>query len=145
MTRNKNERRKVFTWGHRLCGACPGFFPGACAPYPQAIERFQNYIKLSGDNPSIQISLGKADALAGQREKAQAILKRLETTKEYVSPEELATFYVVLGEREKAFASIEKAYAAHDPQLQYLGTDPDLDPLRSDPRFADLMRRVGLN
>jgi len=68
----------------------------------------------------------------------------LETTKEYVSPEELACLYIDLGEREKAFASLEKAYAAHDLQLQYLGTEPDLDPLRSDPRFADLMRRVGL-
>jgi len=68
----------------------------------------------------------------------------LETTKEYVSPEELVCLYIDLGEREKAFASLEKAYAAHDLQLQYLGTEPDLDPLRSDPRFADLMRRVGL-
>jgi hypothetical protein len=80
----------------------------------------------------------------GQREKARAILKQAETTKEYVSPEELANLYADLGERERAFASLEKAYAAHDLQLQNLGTDPDLDPLRSDPRFADLMRRVGL-
>ncbi len=84
------------------------------------------------------------DRLFHQRERARAILKQLETTKEYVSPEELACLYIDLGEREKAFASLEKAYAAHDLQLQYLGTDPDLDPLRSDPRFADLMRRVGL-
>ena len=59
-------------------------------------------------------------------------------------PKRLACLYIDLGEREKAFASLEKAYAAHDLQLQYLGTEPDLDPLRSDPRFADLMRRVGL-
>jgi TolB-like protein/Tfp pilus assembly protein PilF len=112
--------------------------------YPEAMAAFQKYIKLSGDDPSVQVSLGKAYAQAGQREKAQAILKRLETTKEYVSPEELANLYTALGEREKAFASLEKAYAAHDLQLQFLRSEPDLDPLRSDPRFADLMRRVGL-
>ncbi|HBB97364.1 MAG TPA: hypothetical protein DC054_18450 [Blastocatellia bacterium] len=112
--------------------------------YPEAIAAFQRYIKLSGDDPSIQVSLGKAYAAAGQREKAVALIKRLETTKEYVSPQELATFYAVLGEREKAFSSLEKAYDARDLQMQYLGTDPDLDPLRSDPRFDDLMRRVGL-
>ena len=121
-----------------------GYAYAAKRMYPEAIAAFQEYIKLSGDDPSVQVSLGKAYALAGQRVKAQAILKRLETTKEYVSPEELANLYVTLGEREKAFASLEKGYAAHDLQLQYLGTDPDLDPLRSDPRFQDLMRRVGL-
>ena len=121
-----------------------GYAYAAKRMYPQAIERFQKYIQLSGDDPSIEVSLGKAYALAGQREKAQVILKRLETTKKYVSPEELANLYVQLGEREKAFASLEKAYVAHDLQLQYLGSEPDLDPLRSDPRFGDLMRRVGL-
>ena len=49
-----------------------------------------------------------------------------------------------LGEREQAFASLEKAYAAHDPNLQYLGVEPAFDSLRSDPRFQDLVRRVGL-
>ena len=56
----------------------------------------------------------------------------------------MATLYVAQGEREQAFAALEKAYEAHDLQLQYLGVDPALDPLRSDPRFQDLLRRVGL-
>jgi hypothetical protein len=63
----------------------------------------------------------------------------------YVSPGELAILCVALGERERAFASLEKAYAAHDLQLQYLGgVEPAYDTRRSDPRFADLLRRVGL-
>jgi hypothetical protein len=68
----------------------------------------------------------------------------LQTSKEYVSPAELTVLYAALGEREQAFASLEKAYAAHDLQLQYLGADDSFDSLREDARFKDLMRRVGL-
>jgi len=112
--------------------------------YREAIAAYQEAIKLGGDGPSTQIYMGAAYAKAGERERAQAILKQLETSKEYVSPGELAILYVALGEREQAFTSLEKAYAAHDLQLQYLGVDPAFDSLRSDPRFADLLRRVGL-
>jgi hypothetical protein len=56
----------------------------------------------------------------------------------------LGVIYVALGEREQAFASLEKAYAAHDNQLKYLGVEANYDSLRSDPRFQDLLRRVGL-
>ena len=112
--------------------------------YPEAIAAYQKFIKLSGDDTGVQISLGVAYASAGQRERAQAILKRLETTKEYVSPGEVANLYAALGEREQAFASLERAYAAHDPQLGSLGVDPAFDPLRTDPRFDDLIRRIGL-
>ena len=100
--------------------------------------------QVGDDTSSTQIYLGAAYARAGGREKAQAILKRLQTSKEYVSPGGLAALYAALGGREQEFASLEKAYAAHDLQLQYLGVDPSLDTLRSDPRFTDLLRRVGL-
>jgi serine/threonine protein kinase/TolB-like protein/Flp pilus assembly protein TadD len=122
-----------------------GYTYAAKRMYPEAIAAYQQFIKLSGDDSSMQVFLGIAYAKSGQRAKALAILKRLQTKKEYVSPGELADLYVALGEQEQAFASLEKAYSAHDLQLQYLGVDQDLDPLRSDPRFADLMRRVGLS
>ena len=66
------------------------------------------------------------------------------TRVDLVSPAELAALYTTLGEDDRAFASLEKAYAAHDVQLQYLRVDPMLDGLRPDPRFQDLLRRVGL-
>jgi serine/threonine-protein kinase len=112
--------------------------------YAEAIASYQEVIKLGEAGPGIQIYLGAACAKAGERERALLILKRLETKKEFVSPGELAVLYLALGEREKAYASLEQAYAVHDSQLQFLGVDPSFDPLRSDPRFQDLMRRVGL-
>jgi len=112
--------------------------------YREAISAYEEAIKMGGVGPSIQISLGDAYAKAGERKRAQAILKRLQTSESYVSPGELATLYVALDEREQAFTSLEKAYSAHDLQLQYLGVDPSFDGLRGDPRFQDLVRRVGL-
>jgi hypothetical protein len=82
--------------------------------------------------------------MSGKRKEALTLLKKLKTTKEYVSPAELATLYVGLGDQEEALQSLERAYAAHDLQLQYLKVEPHYDSLRSDPRFTDLMRRVGL-
>jgi hypothetical protein len=93
----------------------------------------------------VRISLGAAYARAGDRDRARAILEQLETGRRYVSPGELAILYAALGERERAIASLERAYAEHDLQLQYIGADPAFDGLRNDPRFADLLRRVGLS
>jgi len=56
----------------------------------------------------------------------------------------LAILYAALNEREEAFASLEKACATRDPSVQYLGVDPAFDSLRSDARFANLVRRIGL-
>lgn len=116
----------------------------AMGQYPEAIAAYKEGMRLGDDGTSARIYLGHAYARAGRLEKARAILKELQRTRQYVSPAELAILYVGLGEREQAFASLERAYAAHDLQLQYLGVDPAFDPLRPDPRFADLMRRVGL-
>lgn len=112
--------------------------------FREAINEYLEAIKLGGDTPTDQIYLGAFYAKAGDRGKAQQILKRLQTTDEYVSPGELAVLYTALGERDQAFASLEKAYASHDLQLGNLRVDASFDSLREDPRFKDLMRRVGL-
>jgi len=56
----------------------------------------------------------------------------------------IAITYVALGEKDAAFAELEKAYQEHDWYLPRLKTDPFMDPLRDDPRFKDLVRRIGL-
>ena len=61
-----------------------------------------------------------------------------------VSSYNVALIYIGLGEKDRAFDSLEKAYKERSDLLVYLKVDPRLDTLRSDPRFADLMRRIGL-
>ncbi len=111
--------------------------------YREAIDVFLQRERL-GNIPSYdKMYLGIAYVGAGQREKAQAILEEFEKSKEYISPGELPILYVALGERDKAFELLEKAYAAHDLQLQNLKIEFGFDPLHDDPRFKDLLRRVG--
>ena len=112
--------------------------------YAEAVAELQEISRLEGDNSYIQTYLSAIYARSGKRDQAQAILKQLEMSKEDVSPFGLAALYANLGERDKAFASLEKAYAAHDSQLRTLKYEALFDPLRDDPRFHDLLRRVGL-
>lgn len=114
--------------------------------HAEAIAAYQKLpTPVDGDPPIDFIYLGAIYARAGEREKAQALLKRVLTSRKYVSPGALAILYAGLGEREQVLAALEKAYAEHDIQLIFLGVDPNFDSLRDDPHFQDLMRRVGLS
>jgi TolB-like protein/Tfp pilus assembly protein PilF len=135
------EIDRTYSYPYVLLGytyAAQGRFSDAIASYQEAIKRGRS-------TPSTQIFLGAAYARAGDRERARAILKELQTGGEYVSPGELAVLHAALDDKGQAFASLERAYDAHDPQLQYIGVSPAFDSLRSDPRFTDLVRRVGLS
>jgi tetratricopeptide (TPR) repeat protein len=121
-----------------------GYTYAAKGMYPQAITEYQRQISLDGETTSTLCYLGYALAQSGKRSEAQAILDKLKSTKEYVSPAELAVLYNGLGDKVGALASLERAYEAHDLQMQYLKVDPHYDSLRSDSRFQDLIRRVGL-
>jgi len=63
----------------------------------------------------------------------------------YISPGSIALIYAALGDKDQAFAWLEKADKGRDGILARLKVDPRFDSLRSDPRFADLVRRVGLS
>ena len=97
-------------------------------------------------NRSLLAALAYAYAKSGRRQEAETVLNRwkeLEKTK-YVSNYWLAVTYAALGEKDAAFAELEKAYLAHDWFLQRLKVDPFTDPLRDDPRLDDLVKRIGL-
>jgi tetratricopeptide (TPR) repeat protein len=100
---------------------------------------------LQSDSPMLA-QAGYAYAKSGQRQKAEEIIKRWkegEKTK-YVMSYWIAVVYAALGDKDAAFAELEKAYQARDWFLQRLNVDPFMDPLRDDPRFADLVKRLGL-
>ena len=77
---------------------------------------------------------------------ARATISRLEehVQKNGIGRYEIALVYAGLGEKDAAFTWLEKSYDVRDKGLTYLKIDPCVDPLRSDPRFARLVRRVGL-
>ena len=95
---------------------------------------------------SFYSQLSYSYAIGGRRQEAEAIIeqwKEAEKTK-YIANYWVAISYGALGDKEAAFAHLEKAYQAHDWFLQRIKVDPFLDPLRGDPRFTDLVKRIGL-
>jgi hypothetical protein len=82
----------------------------------------------------------------GRRDEAEEILARLEeeSRRQYVRAEILAMGYAALGDSDRAFACLERAFQAKSAGLIYLHLDPGYAPLRGDARFGDLVRRIGL-
>ena len=108
-------------------------------------ESIAEFLK-SGNGPDSLGHLGNAYARAGQAAAARKTIAELEAdvAKDGIGRYEIALVYTGLGDKQNAFKWLEEAYNAHDVGLVYLKVDPCLDPLRSDPRFDDLLRRVGL-
>jgi len=115
--------------------------------FAEAIAEFQKAATLSPNIYQYKAGLGQAYARAGKSTEARKLLSELEeqSKQRYVSGCEFAAIYAGLGERDQAFAFLEKAYGQRDEKLFGWGkSHPLLDPLRSDPRFTDLLRRIGL-
>jgi predicted Zn-dependent protease len=110
-----------------------------------AIREFE---QLSARAPmSLHVAaLGHAYAVDGHRQKAQQVLKRLQARSdtEYVSPFDFATMYAGLGDRSRTLEWLEKAYQRRVPYMLYLAVDPHFDHFRGEPRFRDLVQRIGL-
>ena len=92
----------------------------------------------------MRAALGRAYAVAGKRDEALKMLNELKerAKRSYVSPVGIAIIYVGLGEKEQAFSWLEKAYEDRSTWLIFLKVEPRFDPLRSDPRFQSLLRRM---
>jgi TolB-like protein/DNA-binding winged helix-turn-helix (wHTH) protein len=115
---------------------------------PEAIAEYQKAVDLSNGNPEAKAWLGHAYAVIGNRVQSEKLLRELERkaiTGE-ASPYLAATIYAGLGKKEKALELIEQASREKSLDIAWIvKSDPRTDNLRSDPRFADLLRRNGLN
>ena len=113
----------------------------------EAIPVLENALALSERNPAVIGVLLRAYAHAGRRTEALRLLDELKRRQQtgYVPAAAFVNAYLGLGDNEQAFAWLERAYQEHSQILQYIKVHPFFDPLRGDPRFEDLVRRVGLD
>ena len=113
--------------------------------YDEAITEYTIVIGLSGGTVESRTSLGHAYARAGRRTEALQILEELsqETSTRYLSPYDLATVNLGLGENESAIEWLSRACDDHAGWMIYLTVDPRLDGIRQDARFKQLLRTVG--
>jgi tetratricopeptide (TPR) repeat protein len=116
--------------------------------YATAIAEFAKAIELSGGNmPWAAEMMGCAYALAGERGEARKILRetRERSGKGYVPSSAIASIYYGLKQKDRVFEWLSTAYEERDTLLPWLKSAPSFDWLRPDPRFEDLMRRLGLS
>ena len=114
--------------------------------YAEALQQFSEARKLSSDHPAIMALYGHTLALAGDRAGARKTLADLHLLAQsrYVSSLYFAAIYTGLGEKSTALDWLDKAYRERNDRLLYLNVDPMADPLRSEPRFQKLMKRLNL-
>jgi DNA-binding winged helix-turn-helix (wHTH) protein/tetratricopeptide (TPR) repeat protein len=113
--------------------------------YDSAFKELQDAMSLSENGIRAMAALGWAYAVAGRRDEARSVMDELKRRMQerYVPPYSMAIILTALGEKNTALEWLERGYQARDEWLTRLGIAPELDSLRSDPRFRDLLRRVG--
>ena len=114
--------------------------------YQDALTAAQKGLELSGRSNAALAQMGFALGKLGRSEEAKAILKELETKFEAKTADarDIADVYTGLGEKDKAFEWLEKGFRYRSFNIAGLTLDPLLDPLSDDPRWGDMLRRVGL-
>lgn len=113
---------------------------------PDAIREFETAVSLSGGLSRCLAGLGHAYARAGQTDQARKVLEQLMQNRgrKYVAPNDVATVYVGLCEKDLAFEWLKKAREERGNWLLFVNVDPRFDPLRDDPRFDRLVQQIGL-
>ena len=112
----------------------------------KAIAQLKAATKSAGEVPLVDAVLGLAYAVSGRREEAQKVVGAFTAAARvrYIPPMYFVILYAGLGEKEKALAWLEKAFEERSDLLTWVNVEPMMDDVRSDPRFQDLIRRIGL-
>jgi TolB-like protein/Tfp pilus assembly protein PilF len=118
--------------------------------YPEAIAKFKGSpVLMKGGEfwPMAKAGLGHAYASNGQKQESLALIDELKklSQQQYVPAPAIALIYAGLNDKDQAFIWLERGYDQHDFQMQWLGVEPRWDNLRSDTRFQDLIRKIGLS
>ena len=111
--------------------------------YQEALAEFERARGISADWAWIIAELGYVYAALGQRAEAQKILQQLSerAKREHIDPVLISCIYIALGDKDQAFAWLEKACQERAGQISFLKVEAKFDPLRSDPRFTELQRQ----
>ncbi len=115
--------------------------------FAEAIAEAKTAIDLGEDSKALLAELGSIYAKSGQRDEAIKILEQLrerENRGEYAPSLNIALIYSNLGDKNQAFVWLDKAFDERESRLVHIKVLPGCDLLRSDPRFAELVRRMGL-
>jgi TolB-like protein/Flp pilus assembly protein TadD len=114
--------------------------------YKEALNQYQTCAALSGGSLIYVAAMAEAYARLGKRAEAFKILGeiRAASAKQYLAPNDVALIYTALGLQDEAFSCLEKAFEHRDASLAWSKVAPECDPLRSDPRFKNLLRRMKL-
>jgi tetratricopeptide (TPR) repeat protein len=112
--------------------------------YPEEIANLQDVLARSGRQPIVLGFLAQTYGAVGRKREVQEIISELKerSRHHYVFPSVFANAYLGLGDKDQTLTYLERAYEEQDPWLFYLKVWPPLDPLRSEPRFQALLRRV---
>ena len=112
--------------------------------YVEAVQHLTEAVRLSSDGAVALASLGRAQALSGDRGAARDTLAKLQRVhRDYLPLFELAKLRLALGEPDQAIALLQRAHAERSHSIVFLSVDPQLDLLRRDPRFSELERTIG--
>jgi Tfp pilus assembly protein PilF len=114
---------------------------------PEAEAEYRMAVSLSSEHARATAALGTLAARQGRIDEARAVLDALHrrAAERYVSPVDFVALQISLGLVDDAFASLNRAWGERRGWMAYLRVEPALDPLRGDPRFAELLRRMHLD
>jgi tetratricopeptide (TPR) repeat protein len=113
--------------------------------YPEAIRELQTAAQLANHSTETLAALGTGYAMAGMTGEAHRIVEQLQASQaeHYVMPYSIAKIYAASGDQDRTFDWLERAYQEGTPDLIELNSEPVFDGLRGEPKFSDLMRRIG--